>query len=119
MHTAPLSVFINAATKALYEDLRIMKEGEIEVSIVTVKNRVQSSSTKNKELEDLDDFGGEDFGGEGEGGDGDGKNGGNGDNMDGDHTESTTVIAATTNKTRIACMASLSFPNDVMNQYPS
>ena len=90
-----------------------MTEGEIEVSIVTAKNRVQSSSTKNKELGDLDDFGGEDFGGEGEGGEG--ENGGNGDNMDGDNTESTTVITATTNKTRIACMASLSFPNDVMN----
>ena len=62
-----------------------MKEGEIEVSIVTVKNRVQSSSTKNKELEDLDDFGGEDFGGEGEGGGG--ENGGNVDNMDGNNTD--------------------------------
>ena len=84
-----------------------MTEGEIEVSIVTVKNRVQRSSTKNKELGDLDDFGGEDFGGEGEGGDG--EIGDNSDNLDGDNTESTTVIAAITNKTRIARMVSLSF----------
>ena len=44
-----------------------MTEGEIEVSIGTVKNRVQNSSTKNKELGYFDDFDVEDFGGEGEG----------------------------------------------------
>ena len=62
-----------------------MTEGEIEVSIGTVKNRVKNASTKNKELGYFDDFDVEDFGGEGEGGGG--ENGGNVDNMDGNNTD--------------------------------